>query len=148
MLQKIMNQNRYLNILIIFSLFMQTLFFQVALPSLVLCFGEDGHIGFEWNDTSTKCEFDAPVQQSNFNIEIKDYLEKPETDCTDINLHFHVSFAEKSNNQKHPTITTKSFLPDYNSDLKKLNKYTYPKFQNTIETNHILDNIQSTVLII
>lgn len=143
-----MNQSKHLNITLIFALFMQTLFFQVALPSLVLCFGEDGHIAFEWNDTSTQCKFDAPVQQSNFNVEIKDYLEKPETDCTDINLHFHNSLAEKSKNQKYPTNINKSFLPDYISDLKKFNKYTYPKLQSTIETNHILDDIQNTVLII
>jgi hypothetical protein len=140
-----MNQSKHLNIVIIFALLMQILFFQVAIPSLVLCFGEDGHIAFEWKNDTGQYKLEEPIQLTDFN---KDVIEKPETECTDINLYFYVSFAKKSKNKNYSTIITERLIQNYNSVSESTNKYSFIKLHHTTEKNHNLDTIQNTVLII
>ena len=101
-----MTMNKSLNIIISFSMLVQAAVFQVALPNLVLCFGDDGHVAFELQNGSSQCDHNISVSNIfSFHPE-NELTEIAGMDCTDIDLHFHLSYTDKIQKKNHPTSST------------------------------------------
>ncbi|HES59123.1 MAG: hypothetical protein JW956_03615 [Calditrichaceae bacterium] len=137
-----------LKILLSLSLLLQTMVFQVSLPNLVLCFGEDGHIAFEWQDNTNHCAHNSSFSY-NFLFETKSEITaKVGAGCTDINLHFLPSYADSIKKQNQ-TLTSAAFMAlgdiNYLKDAMPFNSNQYRK---NPQFNPILDAVKNTILII
>lgn len=139
---------KILNFGLSFFLTLQAMVFQVALPDVVLCFGDDGHIAFELQGKTNQCDHDDVV--SNF----IPYLSDEETneiagiDCTDIKLHFHTSFANKISKKNFTIFTNITYE---RLDIWKVNENpTDPSLITPESFPHhpIKEILQSTILII
>ncbi len=143
-----MIKKKLLNIILSFSLLLQALVFQVALPNLVLCFGDDGHIAFELLGESSQCDHNdsahniIPFQSEN---EITGILV---ADCIDIDLHFFPSFAEHTQKKNYFTDTVK-LIGQYLLWTNDCIPYSSClKLTHFSPLDPIIGTIQSTVLII
>jgi hypothetical protein len=72
-------------------LFLQTLLFQVDLPDLVLCFGDDGHIAIEKSKKT-----DCVREDGTYNLANNIYraYDQNHSDCNDVTLDLHFSDAD------------------------------------------------------
>lgn len=135
-------------ITLIFVLFLQTIFFQVAIPNLILCFGKDGHIAFEWLPEDDDCTPGNPINHILFSGHEQEYREIPEVDCTDINLHWHPASAEKRQNQRHLLTQVKTYVSIKvltRENKSHLISYT---LQHKSPSDPIIETVQGTVLLI
>ena len=125
-------------------LFLQALFFQVDLPELVLCFGEDGHIAIE-----KAIEKDCRHDNDKFNIAYKILLafDQKHDACNDLNLDLHFSNANVKKNKNN--------VPQNNSNIyilafsKHNNNYLNTKKKIQTTTNkQTINIIHNTILLI
>jgi len=113
-----MSRNKIINITLSFVLLLQAAFFQVALPNLVLCFGSDGHISFEWQFEKRLCSQENLVDSIIFSNSENKYAGTPEADCTDVYLHFHPSFAYKNHKKNFLIFVDLTLFLNYTSDTE------------------------------
>lgn len=143
-----MSRSKISSIILSFILLLQAAFFQIALPNLVLCFGEDGHISFEWQTDKVECSNENLINKYLFNNIEDEYERTCEEKCTDIDLHFHLSIAEKTQKKYHSLFSVKYF-EQYNLwTTEKLNNYTTKNIYNIIPSNLKIEEVETTVLII
>ena len=139
---------KLLNILIGYSILLQAALFQVALPNLVLCFGEDGHIEFEWQSEDSQCAADDLLDSTIFSDSNKDIYKSNEDNCTDINLHFHHSIADKTKIKYYSDYSVNKTV-FYNSDFIEDSKsFSLNNNKNASIINPTIGVIKNTVLII
>lgn len=131
--------------ILIALVFAQTLLFQVDLPELVLCFGEDGHVAIE-KASDNACEHDGDTALQNI-VKIKT-IKPLHDDCTDITLDWHFSNADivKKTNNNIKNISS-GFL---SQALQHTSEYPVKNTsQQSANTNkHTITALQSTVLLI
>ncbi|KAA3616767.1 MAG: hypothetical protein D8M58_17320 [Calditrichaeota bacterium] len=133
-----------LKVVLAFFVLIQSLLFQVSLPELVLCFGDDGHIALE----SSERDADHKHDKNHFSDLVKLFNQNDSDDCTDINLDWHFSNADvikKSNkNLNHNSFV---FVPNA---LLHTSKPSIKSNINIISnTNkHTITSIQTTILLI
>ena len=108
-----MKFKKRLQIIFVFVLLLQqSLLAHVALPHFVLCFGEDGHVAVEWNESASSCDLENPSLNHLESTE-KGCFENCGPACTDINLsNSHLSEARAQELQKIVFSTTIEFF-DY-----------------------------------
>lgn len=143
-----MSRNKIFNITLSFILILQAAFFQIALPNLILCFGSDGHITFEWQSEEKLCDHENLVDSAMFSNSEKEFTGTPEADCTDIDLHFHPSFANKTQKKNNSLFVTKTFGQHNLWTTEKNNKYVTINLHHIIPSNPKIEAVQNTVLII
>ncbi len=80
---------------LILLLLAQTLLYQVSLPRLVLCIGDDGHVAIEEADTAVDCFMHPPEAGHSAYAPNLVRAIHPATDpCVDIVLDWHLSMAQ------------------------------------------------------
>lgn len=126
-------------------LFLQSLFFQVDLPQLVLCFGPDGHIALERTSNPANCHENDSVSETAALLTVPEF---GHDQCDDVSLDWHFSRAAKN-------VLKKSYIAQINNAV-----LTYPysnlsevrlnvSATNLYKTNPRLETLlKSTVLII
>lgn len=137
-----------LNIILSLSLTLQALVFHIALPNLVLCFGDDGHIAFELKGEMNQCAHDNTVSNIIPFLSENEIAKTPGVDCTDIDLHSHPSFADKIPKKNHTFYTTSTFEQSNFWKMRENPFTTSVGLTHTIPHNPIIGTLQSTVLII
>lgn len=143
-----MRRKKFQIITLSFVLLLQAIFFQIAMPNLILCFGDDGHIAFEWQTDDDDCTPGNPVIRMMFSKSGQEYRETPELDCTDINLHFHLSSAEKNQSKKHSLTQAKTYVSPKVWISQHHNPFISNKHQYQSSSDQIMEIVQSTVLLI
>ena len=114
---------KYISKILTSLLFLQALFFQVDLPELVLCFGDDGHVAIE-KKVETECDIDDFHDVSN---QIFQILDPREDDCNDLTLDLHFSNADIQKNKNNiPLSNSKLYIP------------TFLNINHSLNTNHII----------
>lgn len=86
---------------LIFLLFAQTLAYQVSLPDIVLCVGDNGHIALEAGNSDTGCVLHPSfnnISQGHHAITNRQHLD--DDYCTDIVLDWHLSSAQLKHDSK------------------------------------------------
>ena len=136
--------NKKFTKILVHLLFLQTLFFQVDLPELVLCFGEDGHVAIE-KAIDNACEHDGDTALQNI-VKIKT-IKPLHDDCTDIKLDWHFANADIV---KKTTKLLKNHSPGFvtvffSQSLQHTNQSSYHISKTS---KHTLSAIQTTVLLI
>ncbi len=89
-----MQTKKLLHLIFGFTILLQAAFFQIAMPNLVLCIGEDGHVAFEWRLQDSSSHHKDNVLPDLFTHSKKAGSAAANTNCSDINLHLHPSHAE------------------------------------------------------
>ncbi|KAA3657000.1 MAG: hypothetical protein DWQ10_14235 [Calditrichaeota bacterium] len=143
-----MKKNKLLNILLSFTIMIQAAFFQVAIPNLVLCFSGNDHIAFEWQDKDGLCAQENPVNQTVFNTLKYQVAETPETNCTDIDLHFHPSFAHTAKKSKLSSSAVNTIYQHPSLSVAINDPSSVISLLQTTPFNPIIGMIENTVLII
>jgi len=122
---------------IILALFVliQSFLFNVSLPELVLCFGEDGHVAIE-KASNNSCDHD---DEHLTKLENEEKINERHEDCTDLNLDWHFSNAD---------IKLKNYIPHNNSSKYSVNpllKFSDNTFRhlNKSQFNPNLNNLNS-----
>lgn len=135
-------------IIVSYAVLLQAALFQVALPNLVLCIGENGHLAFEWQSKDSQCVADDLLNYSIFYDSGEDIYNSEEINCTDINLHFHPSFAGKTKIINYSKFTeNKSIF--YKIDITESTKYfSFLNTNHITYLNSVLESLQNTILII
>ncbi len=143
-----MQKRKILHLFLGFSIMLQAAFFQVAMPNLVLCIGEDGHVAFEWHSQNTSDHHkDSALPNLFIHSKTADSA-SDKANCKDINLHFHPSQAEKTQNKNIVKISAKLFFAFYFKNQERTNPPVSIKlFQPTL-VNLNIGTEQSPVLII
>ena len=143
-----MLKRKLLPVLLGFSILLQAAFFQVAIPNLILCIGDNGHIAFEWRSLSAYGQHDDAPLPALFLLTEKKDSSSSELNCTDINLHFHPSRAEKTQKKSITKFSSKVintfnlWNPDVTELTVSIKSFKLPLPRLNIGTE------QSTVLII
>ncbi len=118
-----MRDKKILHIFIGLALLLQALFFQVALPNLVLCFGEDGHLAFEFQVAQESCLHTSVLKNRLFSNAENGHVKNKDAQCTDLYLHFHTSFAHRDfNKQTHQSLNLFFVKPFVSSLLSSGNR--------------------------
>ncbi len=105
----------------------QTLLYQVSLPQLVLCIGDDGHVAFEEANTSGACFIHPPETKPLAYAPVRVQAVHPATDhCVDIFLDWHLSMAQYKHDSKQvkkmPSLVLSQTIPvDYSTKLNIIN---------------------------
>jgi hypothetical protein len=127
-----------------YLLFLQSLFFQVDLPELVLCFGDDGHVAIEVT-SEADCVYDNDTP--NTKASAFQVLNEKHDDCNDLKLDLHFSNADvnknKTNLLKHIAYL---HLPSFFSQNKQ-SQNANQKIQTTTNKQTI-NTIHNTILLI
>ena len=129
---------------LVYLLFLQTLLFQVDIPEVILCFGDDGHISLE-NTNFNNCEHDTnltlfPILKENNNKEIHNT-------CVDINLDLHFSNPNIQKNRSFITVDQSIFyLTLYTNPACQYSRFI-SKYNLTLH-NQSTEKISNTVLLI
>ena len=113
-----MRDKKTLHIILGLAVFLHALFFQMALPNLVLCFGEDGHLALEWHGGQEVCEHNAFVSTQIFNFD-NFHVKTHDVECSDLNLHFHPAYAFKTLKKKSGAVSDISLTTVYRSSMLK-----------------------------
>jgi hypothetical protein len=141
-----MIKQKLLPVILGFSVLLQAAFFQVALPNMVLCIGDNGHVAFEWRPLSGHGQHnDAPLP-GLFSLIPKEHSVFSEFNCTDINLHFHPSHAERVQKTTKDAFKIFSTIEVRNQKIMA-NMFSFETLQLSPPRLHIGTG-QSTVLII
>jgi len=82
-------------------LFAQTLLYQVSLPQLVLCIGEDGHVAIEGATEDEACLI-HPLSTKNLEATapLFQFIHDQADHCVDIFLDWHLSIAQYKHDSK------------------------------------------------
>ena len=120
---------------------------QVALPNLVLCFGENGHFAFEFREGQEACEHNSLV---NLPLLGMNTIHKRTHDmgCYDINLHIHPSYAHNVVMKKNAMTPDTGFVMVFSTNMAEYSgkvRGTYLK-KNPQQYPQML--LQNTILII
>jgi len=124
-------------------LFLQALLFQVDLPDLVICFGEDGHIALELSK-ETEHSHDENLSDS---AKYFQFMDQKSEDCNDLRLDLH--FSNANVNKSKNTVPLHKSTPVF---------YSYPNLSNkSINSNNevqpatnkqTISTIHNTILLI
>ncbi len=87
-----MKDKKILPVVLTLAVFLQVSLSQVALPNLVLCFGENGHFAFEFQEKQEACEHSSLVNLPLLGMDTV-HKRTHDMECSDINLHIHPSYA-------------------------------------------------------
>lgn len=125
-------------------LLLQTAFFQVDLPEIVLCFGNDGHIAIEKTDADI-CGLESDYCS---NINAVETIKSVHGDCTDLILDWHFSNAD---NVKKANYLRNTLLSGFLT--QSVNKTKVMSFSNTFigrsnRSKQIITSIKTTTLLI
>ena len=125
-------------------LFIQALFFQVDLPELVLCFGDDGHIAIEAT-SAAECSYDNDGH--NTTAGVFQVLNEKHDDCNDLKLDLHFSNADFNKNK---TNLLKNKSTPYVPSFLNQNKYAQNAKQKiqTTTNKQTISTINNTILLI
>jgi len=118
---------------------------QFSVPSVVLCFGNDGHIAFEQAEDWYPC-MDLNKQGDNL-IGNHESLSHQEEDCNDIPLInlFSIPFIEKECKSKNfeISIVDNYYKMTYSNFISHLNL-----LKESIAIHPTVENLQTTILLI
>jgi len=142
------NSNKILHLIFSLTILLQAALFQVATPNLVLCIGDDGHIAFEWPNDKEHCSHDIELDRLIFSNSENKFAGINETGCTDIDLHFHPSSANKAQKKNHSIFSAKTFGQHNLWSMEKANKSTTINLQYNTLFNPIIETVKHTILII
>ncbi len=141
-------KKKILHSLLGFTILLQAAFFQVAMPNLVLCIGDDGHVAFEWRSQNTSGRHKDSVIPNLFSHGKIAQPVAGKIDCTDINLHFHPSQAEKTHNKNVTKTILNVFYALEARNQEKINSSVSVKIIQPPPVNLNIGIDQSPVLII
>lgn len=134
-----------LSIILIKLLFAQALLFQVDLPQLVLCFGDDGHIAIEKTNGSMSEHEGLHFTKA---AAVLQTINEAHADCTDIKLDWHFSNAKivklKNKTFRDNTSLYVPFSPLQHANLFLTRAYTIRPNLN-VQTAQV---IHTTILLI
>ncbi len=110
-----------------FLLLAQTLLYQVSLPQLVLCIGDDGHVAIEEAMTDSVCFIHPPAARSpEYATALLQDIHPDTGPCVDIFLDWHLSMAQYKQDtklaKKMPSMVISQTLPtEYSTKLNIIN---------------------------
>jgi hypothetical protein len=139
---------KVINYILSITLVIQAALFQIALPNLILCIGNTGHVALEWQEKQEHCRHDNLVSKIIFDSIENIHSGSQEVDCKDINLHFHSSFASKVQKENiivniEKTYVQKDLLATNNFRDSRIVSLEYPNY-----TNPTIDLVKTFVLTI
>ncbi len=143
-----MQNKKLLHIVLGFTILLQAAFFQIAMPNLVLCIGEDGHIAFEWHSQKGADHHKNRALPNLFAHSEKLKASTNSVNCTDINLHFHPSRAEKTQKQNISKMVSTVFHQFETQNQERINHPVSFKLIYSSQFNPNIGIAQSTILII
>jgi hypothetical protein len=133
-----------IKVLMTFFILTQALFFQVDLPQLVLCFGDDGHIALE-NSDGVACGH--PENLLAKAVKKLQSISGRHDDCKDVILDWHFSNADLTKIKNSIPKVSSHFAQFFPSE-NKTNTISFIKKIFLIENNTTIDSIHTTVLLI
>lgn len=135
---------KQISIILITLVFAQTLLFQVDLPELVLCFGDDGHVAIE--QASDSAHEHNEIQDISY-MDVFQAFNSRHDDCTDIELDWHFSNADVTK--------VKNKIPLYNSTFLQFpflqiseNSFLNNNLVHTNYSKSTINSIRTTILLI
>lgn len=136
------NMNKKKSATFVLLLFFQSLVFQIDIPHVILCFGDDGHISLE-KSNNIICEHNSNPDLSRIIYENK--IKATHGDCTDINLDLHFSYPNIQKN-KSSIITAQliSYLPFFTKPTIRYSDFTAKN--NLALSSQSTEKISNTVL--
>jgi hypothetical protein len=127
-----------------FFVLVQALFFQVDLPQLVLCFGDDGHIALE-NSDGVICDHQENVLAKA--VKKLQSISGRHDDCKDVVLDWHFSNADLTKIKNNiPKVS--SYFTQFFPSVNKVNALSFIQKIFIIENNTTIESIHTTVLLI
>ncbi len=127
-----------------FFILIQALFFQVDLPQLVLCFGDDGHIALENND-GVACGH--PENMLAKAVKKLQSISEQHDACKDVILDWHFSNADLTKIKNNiPKVS--SYFVQFFPSINKVNALSFIQKIFLIEKNTTIESIHTTVLLI
>ncbi|HGY56278.1 MAG TPA: hypothetical protein ENK44_11275 [Caldithrix abyssi] len=143
-----MRANKILYGFLILALLLQTAYFQVALPNIVLCFGDDDHIAFEWRDSQGICEHSSLVNNRVLSATTSGHSETHNMECTDLSLHFHPAYASEVTKKQVQKVHNLSYIRLYNAIQMANTKQFFESHitKSFSQSSHRL--LQSTIILI
>lgn len=147
-IRKYIYMNKIMNVILSLTLIIQAAVFQVALPNLILCIGDDGHIALEWQEEQEHCRHNNLVNKTVFNDTENIHSGSQEVDCTDIGLHFHSSYAYKTQKGNKSINIAKIYGQQQLLVVNKFNKSRFTFITPTNLCNPTIELVKTTVLTI
>ena len=118
---------------------------QFSLPSIVLCFGDDGHIAFEQSGDNFKC--DETEDSGDHPIHKHKNLSHQEEDCQDISLMTVLSNLYLEKDGKIKTVKVSTVLARINTKCTDLDSHLNSHQKDSILYSS-MKSLHTTILLI